>query len=709
MGKIADLIIKIGGDAYSFIASTKDVKKQLAGLNKDLKGFGKSMSKYFTVPITAAAGAAVYAADIQMKAEARLLVALKGREDVQKRLMKQAGELQSRTTLGDEVIIGQQAYLASLGMTEQQIGNVIEASAQLSAAMGTTLDGAVKNLAKTYGGLTGELGESIPAMKQFTVEQLKSGAAIDYVLNNYKGYAETIANTGLGALSQLKNSLGDLAEEVGYIIMPAVQKVASWLKDVVKWLQDLPPAAKKTIVVIGGLAAAAGPLALGLRSILKLLPLIGAGFAALTGPVGLVTMAIAAATAALVGFNAYAEASAKAKMSARAMEIVDSGMTVEQMIARREKILKDNADAMSKYRDASDRLNPMNSKSMASYAMNFGDNFRSKQQQGRTATWTHNEFQALNEAIRLKNQQVTLDADELTETITTGGKKAVGIIASLQQKLSELEEAKKNAFNTYEIHNINKELEETRRKLEAVQNAGQEGNIVKNADSIFGGGIKPLAFDPNAINPPESDWNAAAEAFVNNISNLKNKVSDTVIDFGLMLSDLMTNMAVNIGESIGNMLSGDGTVEDLMSSFGKMLGDFLVYLGKELIVVSKIVMKIKMALSSIFSNPWAAIAVGVGAIAIGTAMSNLFNKKAGKGVALAQGGLAYGPTMALVGDNRGAGSDPEVIAPLSKLRQYGLGRQSIEFVGGQFRLSGSDLLLSIRREDARVSYVNAMG
>lgn len=34
---------------------------------------------------------------------------------------------------------------------------------------------------------------------------------------------------------------------------------------------------------------------------------------------------------------------------------------------------------------------------------------------------------------------------------------------------------------------------------------------------------------------------------------------------------------------------------------------------------------------------------------------------------LARGGLAYGPTLAMVGDNRGAVADPEVIAPLSKL------------------------------------------
>lgn len=36
---------------------------------------------------------------------------------------------------------------------------------------------------------------------------------------------------------------------------------------------------------------------------------------------------------------------------------------------------------------------------------------------------------------------------------------------------------------------------------------------------------------------------------------------------------------------------------------------------------------------------------------------------------LAKGGLAYGPTLAMVGDNRGAAADPEVISPLSKLQE----------------------------------------
>lgn len=60
--------------------------------------------------------------------------------------------------------------------------------------------------------------------------------------------------------------------------------------------------------------------------------------------------------------------------------------------------------------------------------------------------------------------------------------------------------------------------------------------------------------------------------------------------------------------------------------------------------------------------------------------------------ALAQGGLAYGSTLAMVGDNPNAKTDPEVIAPLSKLAQYmGGGKQEIEVHGV---VSGADILIT---------------
>lgn len=84
----------------------------------------------------------------------------------------------------------------------------------------------------------------------------------------------------------------------------------------------------------------------------------------------------------------------------------------------------------------------------------------------------------------------------------------------------------------------------------------------------------------------------------------------------------------------------------------------------------------------------------------GAAVGALFTAAIGKisGVKLATGGLAYGPTLATVGDNPGAISDPEVIAPLSKLKDYLNG-------GGGYiaetRISGNDLLILVSNAERR--------
>lgn len=78
----------------------------------------------------------------------------------------------------------------------------------------------------------------------------------------------------------------------------------------------------------------------------------------------------------------------------------------------------------------------------------------------------------------------------------------------------------------------------------------------------------------------------------------------------------------------------------------------------------------------------------------GAAAGMIFNTalKALKIPALAKGGLAYSPQLAMVGDNPGAATDPEVIAPLSKLQ--GLMGRSQE-ITGVVRVSGSDLLIML--------------
>jgi tape measure domain-containing protein len=91
--------------------------------------------------------------------------------------------------------------------------------------------------------------------------------------------------------------------------------------------------------------------------------------------------------------------------------------------------------------------------------------------------------------------------------------------------------------------------------------------------------------------------------------------------------------------------------------------------------------------------------------AAGAGASVLFNSLINKVSApkLAKGGLATGPTMALVGDNRNARVDPEVIAPLSKLKSM-MGDMG---VGGtlETRISGNDLIILLNRSQKGLSRI----
>lgn len=147
-------------------------------------------------------------------------------------LQRFASDMQSVTTIGDETTIKMLALAKSFGVSNEGAKSLVSAAADLSEVTGMSLDSAVRNLGKTYGGLTGELGEVIPALKDLTTEQLKSGAAIKFVTERFGGAATAATNTYSGAMAQLSNAFGDFQEELGFIITknPAVIKGIQLLK-----------------------------------------------------------------------------------------------------------------------------------------------------------------------------------------------------------------------------------------------------------------------------------------------------------------------------------------------------------------------------------------------------------------------------------------------------------------------------------------------
>ena len=125
------------------------------------------------------------------------------------------------------------------------------------------------------------------------------------------GAVETTFETILDPADRAKLAFDNL-KLVGYelgatiqeTLTPAIEWMVEKLQALVQWFQNLPSGIQTAIVVVAGLAAAIGPLLIAIGTMIKLggvlmtgLSGLGAAFTLLTGPVGLVIAAIAAAIA----------------------------------------------------------------------------------------------------------------------------------------------------------------------------------------------------------------------------------------------------------------------------------------------------------------------------------------------------------------------------------------------------------------------------
>lgn len=109
------------------------------------------------------------------------------------------------------------------------------------------------------------------------------------------------------AFNNLKLVGADLGGTIQETLAPMIEKLVGWLQRAVDWFGSLTDGQKKTIVIVGGLVAAIGPLLMVIGSIATgisaLLPLLGAAagaIGAISAPVLLVVAGIAALIAIII-------------------------------------------------------------------------------------------------------------------------------------------------------------------------------------------------------------------------------------------------------------------------------------------------------------------------------------------------------------------------------------------------------------------------
>lgn len=311
------------GDASGETAKT--FSQKFDSMGRSMSDFGGTMTTHVTLPLLAA-GAAVFAAfSEEEEAIARMTGALRanaGQANVTgDEIRNLASQLQKTTTFADDATISAAGLLLTFHNIRNELGDgnkvfdrTLVAAQNLSAALGTDLESATMQLAKALEnpatGLTAlsRSGTTFTAQQKDMIRTMVDAGdtlgaqrmILDVVESQYGGMAETMAQTTRGKIKQSLNTLGDSMEQFGALLVPMVDKVSEFIKQLGDGLANLEPETRQTIVMFAGIAAAIGPVLLVVGKLITSIVAIKGVLAGIVAAVSAPVLAVIAVIAALV-------------------------------------------------------------------------------------------------------------------------------------------------------------------------------------------------------------------------------------------------------------------------------------------------------------------------------------------------------------------------------------------------------------------------
>ena len=679
-----------------------------------------------------------------------------------------ASELQGKTLFGDEAILNNAT--AQLLTFTNIAGENFKRTQTVALDLATVLDGDLKSASIQLGKALNDPVKNLSALSrsgiQFSEQQKEvinhlaktnrlaeaQSVILDELERQYGGQAQQAAKVGLGAAQQLKNAWGDLMEKIGNVMLPLVDQMSKALMKVVIAMQNMNPVALKITVAVGGLAAAVGPLSLALGGVMKILPMLSMGFTAILSPVGLVVSAILALGAAFV----YAKNKQDEMIESMTSKYENLSLnTLERNLRenRRQQAVNENEDLWSSSRSVYSNV---------VYALNKDDRRRKLQMEEQALVEAINRTKkAISDKARAEQEaaEIAQQMEDALKGVSFEADQQGGILNELKNKIADLEKKKLLPSSTVEdIAACNAEIEKLQAELKRLESIKPEdllpkeriqsllpvvnieipapklttnlGNLRRVVDEysvqmqeIFTSvreGIYGWADDTNAMMQANfadmfkivENYTAALTEkgwkFSEALEHVQSTIASTMQRFEDSVSQFLADSIVAAADAIGQVIAGDLGFGGLMKAILTQLANFLKNIGAQLIEFGVMIVAFKSTLKSVLANPWAAIGVGAAMVAAAAVMTALINKNAQENVpALASGGLAYGKTLALVGDNANAAVDPEVIAPLSKLQAMlpaaGASQNINITLGGQLVAKGRDLAYVLNKENYKNS------
>lgn len=536
--------------------------------------------------------------------------------------------------------------LATLGMTAEDLRNqVSEEGLQATLAnLMTAFEGNDEALTSVFGNV-----RALSAVLGTAGAQGETYAAVLDNISNSTGIVdegfENVSGTSGFKFQQTLNSLRNAAIELGNALLPMVTKIAEFITQAINSFRDLSTETKTTILTLTAIVAASGPIMSGIG-------FIATALGALLSPVGLIIAGIVGA-----GYAMY-------KFWDQVRPILVG--TINYFI---------------------DLYNESTIFRVAIQGVIFA--FK--------ALWT------IGSAI----------FGAFTTQLKAIGKILIGAFTFnrdlVEEGLNDIKDASLSAVQDI-VDGIKEDFsagfEEAftpKDKIELVTEAGLQQGIDDMLDPIkkgwgslkdmfsFKGGAGTsgagASSSPSAVIEDAGDAAEEAEPKVNKLKDAFNSLKQNVDVVGLMVNELGNAFETIFTHQINAALGEtEQSFQEMTSSVISDLKQLVIKLIAAAAAAAALVALLAMA--------------GIGGFSIksvsdfATGFKGVFAGMSG--IKLAKGGLAYGETLAVVGDNPNARMDPEVIAPLSKLKNMigGAGGGTVTVVG---KLSGQDILLSTEK------------
>lgn len=423
-----------------------------------------------------------------------------------------------------------------------------------------------------------------------------------------------------------------------------------------------------------------------------------------------------AESAVMVGLNTAAvkiqtfvmgQATIAARVYAAALVATGAGLVLAAIVAIGS-ALSENADAAKEAEDAqkkyNDRLEESNNRAVkfVERQLKFHEEIAIKEAQ--LAGKTQAEIEKIEagflekrlKAYKSMQKDISIDSE---------------LYSDLTQKIQETENA--ITLKGLDIKIAASKAAKDQRKKDRAEDLAEEAKALEQTKKLYAdqqafiAGFKPMEQFAAPKAPTVTSFKGAfasddmtkqletnTSEQVKIMSDYEQKMADATNAVNSSFASLQTDSANSFAKFIADTAAGDKMAG---ANFGKnMLGaiaNFMQSVGAALITTA---VASKAFKELILDNPVAAAAAGVALVA-GAAILRAQLSEGPKYTAFADGGIVSGPTLGLMGEYPGASSNPEVIAPLDKLKGMLKTNESNSGFIASTSIQGRDLAIVLER------------